>query len=158
MRQLMGVVLGTVMVVCVVLGVSAPAQAQVPVTLQLQEGDVLPGAGGGAVTLVEAPFINGLGEVAVMARLDNGDHLIAVDGSVVWLGSSYAGVGTLDINGTDNRRSFGISNAGDFIYMPGFGLPDSFVRNGALLLVEGDPAPGFPGGIRTSMCGTRDVH
>ncbi len=117
--------------------VTLPATAQTVVegTVVAIAGDVLPGD---TIAGVNPPFTNGLGQVGFTGSTTGGDNFVWFDNSPVWFNSDGVGL-------TGAESTMGIGDGGAFIYSPADNGNDAvYTQNGALL-VDGDPAPGFPG-------------
>lgn len=127
---------------------SAPAAQNLGIVRRasriLVEGDI-PDGETGAVTSLNAPFTNSLGEVGFTGDLDvanANDRFVWADDGIVWhnehgLPAVLAGA----------ESTMGIGNAGQFIYSPTVDGGDAVWSHNGAILVEGDPAPGFPGGV-----------
>lgn len=110
----------------------------------LVQGDIPPGETGAVVSL-NAPFTNSLGEPGFTGDLDVAnvnDRFVWADAGIVWhnedgLPAVLAGA----------ESTMGIGDAGQFIYSPSVDGGDAVWSHNGAVLVEGDPAPGFPGGV-----------
>ncbi len=119
-------------------GASAQA-AVVPGQVVLRTGDAP--TGGPLVTEVFVPYVNDGGQLGTLATLDDGDHLVLVDGVVAWLGTN-AGGPALFIS----EYEMDSTAAGNFVYAPHVDGLDAVWSDAGLLAVAGDPAEGFPMG------------
>ena len=123
---------------CFVGGLIAPlSAATVAATIVVKEGDMVDGA---PVSSLNGPFTNGLGEVGFTGAVDRGttDNFVWSGGGPIWFGSNAAGL-------SGAEASMGIGNSGEFIYSPSVNGDDAVWTQDGELLVDGDPAPGFPG-------------
>jgi cysteine-rich repeat protein len=116
-------------------GASASA-AIVPGQVVLRVGDAP--SGGPLVTEIGDPFVNDGGQMGTVAALDDGDHLVLVGGSVVWLGSDAMGP-LLFVT----EPEMDSTAAGGFVYAPHVDMLDAVWSDAGLLAVAGDPAEGF---------------
>lgn len=124
------------------LAVSTVALGQVQVNLVAIVGQPLNGVGGGGtVTTLNNPSVNGLGQVGFTGAINTGSgttNFVYVNNAIVFRNDSVPG-----LTGTESQM--GLSNAGDFIFSPSIGGNDSVYTSNGKLLQETDPAPGFPG-------------
>lgn len=119
---------------------SAIATAGEPVSpvsgsVVVREGDVIDGS---AVSIINAPFTNGLGQMGTVLGLEDGRRAIWYDTGVVFISDE-----TL----TGGESTMGIGNNGQFIYSPSYNGADSVFGQDGVILADGDPAPGYPGGF-----------
>ncbi len=132
----------------------APDEAGAPVpgivgvfrraTRVLVQGDV-PAGETAAVVSLNSPFTNSLGQVGFtgdLAVADTGDRFVWADDGILWHNSDGSPAVLSGAEGT-----MGIGDAGQFIYSPTDGGDDAVWSHNGAVLVEGDPAPGFPGGV-----------
>jgi hypothetical protein len=117
-----------------------PAQSPIRVHEVVRVGVAAPGTGGVAISTLNSPFTNGLGEVGFTGNLANEDRFVWFDDGVIWLNSD-APKGIV-LTGTE--LTMGISDDGGFIYSPSVDGNDSVWTDAGLLLKRGDPAPNFP--------------
>jgi len=120
---------------------SSPADAQIPATVVVQEGDTPAGAPG-PVTGLRFPFTNGLNQVG-FTGVATSSQFVWVNDAIVWLDTDETNV---TLSGGDTVASYGfmgLDDAGGWVYAPHVDGEDGLWTNGGLLLVRGDPAPGF---------------
>ncbi|MEM8961414.1 MAG: hypothetical protein AAGD38_08055 [Acidobacteriota bacterium] len=120
--------------------VSVLDAATVPGTIVVQEGDIIDGA---PVTIINAPFTNGDGEVGFTGAVDRGgttDNFVWSNDGVIWFNSDALTVALTGAEGT-----MGIGNGDTYIYSPSVDTEDAVWTHNGVLLVDGDPAPDFPG-------------
>lgn len=126
------------LVTSVVVGGAPPAKA-IAVT-----GSPTPGSGGANVTGLNSPFMTLDGRAAFTGAIDNGlggnMNFVWFDGAIVWLNSD-----ALPIVLTTAESTMGIGSAGEWVYSPTQDGLDAVWSNGASLLKDSDPAPGFDG-------------
>lgn len=125
----------------------AAASVAGPVTsvdLIAYEGMIAPNSGGLAISSLNAPFTNGLGQVGFTGNLDNGAGgtvgFVWIDNEVKWMNTD----GLPDVlAGAEGTMGFG--NNGEFIYSPSVNSNDAVWTHEGVLLQDGDAAPGLPG-------------
>lgn len=125
----------------------AAASVAGPVTsvdLIAYEGMVAPGSGGLAISSLNTPFTNGLGQVGFTGQVDNGAGgtvgFVWIDNEVKWLNTD----GLPDVlSGAEG--TMGIGNNGEFIYSPSVNGNDAVWTHEGVLLQDGDAAPGLAG-------------
>jgi MYXO-CTERM domain-containing protein len=133
-------VLGPFIASLCTLAASGPAGAAiVSGRVVLQTGDAP--TGGPLVTDVFDPFVNDSGQVGFVGTLDDGDHFVFVEDTVVWLGSNDV------VLQLDNPEStMGSSGLGTFVYSPEINGVDGLYTDAGILALAGDQAVGFPMG------------
>jgi hypothetical protein len=118
--------------------------AVVPATLIIQDGDTPTGTNG-AITSINAPFTNGLGQVGFTGGADDGaagtDNYVWYNTGITFLDSDEM---AFTLSGAES--TMGIGNTGQFVYSPSVDGDDAVWTQNGLLQVEGTQAPGFPGG------------
>jgi hypothetical protein len=121
-----------------VLSVAVAAQAvpPIPAFVPVQEGDTV---GTGTVTAVNAPFTDGNGKLGLVGVLNDDQRFIWWDTGPVF----FSGDALPDVL-TGGESTMGVSNTGGFVYSPSFNGDDAAYSHDGVLLVDGDPAPGFP--------------
>ncbi|MFK7957355.1 MAG: choice-of-anchor D domain-containing protein [Lysobacterales bacterium] len=117
----------------------------VPATLILQEGD-MPSASAATVTELNAPVVNGNGEVSFLGVLSDDDRFVFTGTGLVHQNSTVTAF-TL----TDGERSIGVDSSGGFIYSPRVDDADAVWSQNGLILVENTQAPGFPTGTNSTF-------
>lgn len=124
------------------LAASTVALGQVQVNLVAMIGQPLPGVGGGGtVTSLNNPSVNGLGQVGFTGAINTGSgttNFVYVNNAIVFRNDSVPGL-------TGAESQMGLSNAGDFNFSPSINGNDAVYTSSGKLLQETDPAPGFPG-------------
>ncbi|TVQ61290.1 MAG: hypothetical protein EA379_06465 [Phycisphaerales bacterium] len=127
---------------------AATAHAVVSIDMIAAVGQTAPGSDGLAISSINAPFINGLGQVGFTGNLDN-----PLGGTIgyVWFndGITWKNTDAVGNTLTGNEATMGISNTGNFIYSPSTDGEDSVWTANGLLLRGTDAAPGFPGEFAT---------
>ncbi len=121
----------------------------VPAILVAEETATLPGGDGLPVSVLNAPFTNGVGDAGFTGAFDDAgtnDHFVAFDGAIAWRNSDSAGSVLTGSEGT-----MGISDAAGFIYSPSVDGGDAVWTQNGLLAVEGTQAPGFADGTTTTF-------
>lgn len=118
-------------------GLSGIALGQVAARVVAKVGDALDGS---AISTLNAPFTNGLGQVGFVAGLADSSRAIWVDNGSVFNSSS-----ALPDVLTGAEGTMGISDTGGFVYSPSYNGFDAVYTHLGLLLAEGDPTPGMPG-------------
>lgn len=118
--------------------VARPARAQGPIRLVVQAGETPPGAPAPVSTL-GPPFINGTGKVGFTGSLEDGDRFVWYGDGIRWRNRSGSG-----LSGAETWM--GTSDGAGFIYSPAVNGRDAVYTHGGALLMEGDRAPGRPGG------------
>ncbi len=128
-----------------VAGLTASATAGGPVSgdIVLMEGDALEGS---TVSIINAPFTNGLGQIGMVVGLDDGRRAIWYDGAAIFT-SDLALPDAL----TGGEGTMGIGNSGEFIYSPSFNGDDSVWGQGGLIAVENTQAPDYTAGFNTTF-------
>jgi MYXO-CTERM domain-containing protein len=112
------------------------ADAQpLPITVVVKDGDTPAGAPG-AVTSLDTPITNGLGQVGFVG-VAAGVTFVWFNTGIVWLNTD-ATTHTLT-NGSFDRM--GVSDTGGFAYAPLADSLDSLWTHTGLMFLEGDPAP-----------------
>ena len=106
--------------------------------LVAREGGPAPGGDGTTISGLNAPFVNGLGEVGFTGTLASGDRFVWLGDGIVWLNSDALPGSVL----TGNESTMGISNLGGFIYSCSDDGEDSVWTQEGLLLRETEPIPG----------------
>jgi hypothetical protein len=120
----------------VMLGGSA-AQAVVPVTLVVKQGDVI---GARTVSVVNAPFTDGNGRVGLVVNFSDATR------GIWWhTGTVFNSSDLLPLSLTGGESTMGVSNTGGFIYSPSVDGNDAVVTHGGVLLKATDPVPPLPG-------------
>ena len=127
----------------ITLGVmAAGAHGGVLGTALASTGQTTPGADGALVTLVNDPFTTTDGRVAFTGGIADGlggtTNFVWFDGQIVWLDTQA--LPTI-LSGAES--TMGIGDAGQWIYSPSEDGFDAVWSDGASLLKEEDPAPGF---------------
>ncbi|MCH9687748.1 MAG: DUF4215 domain-containing protein [Deltaproteobacteria bacterium] len=133
-------------VLATILGPSSAPAAVVPGEIVVEEGAAPTGAAA-AVDSLRAPFVNGVGEVAVVGFVSPGDPdlgFVFVGDQVVWHNFD-------DPDLTGIETSMGVSDAGGFIYSPTVSGDDAVWTHNGLLAVENTQAPGFAAGVTTTF-------
>jgi len=118
---------------------SAADAAVVPGQIILSTGDTP--TGGPPVSFVSDPFVNDGGQAGFLAQLADGDHILMVEGAIVWQGSNSMSP-TLFATETEMDSTA----AGTFVYAPHADGLDALWTDAGVLAVAGDPAEGFPAG------------
>lgn len=122
----------------------ASAGGPLAASVLVAEGDIIDGS---PITILNSPFTNGLGQVGLLAGLDDGRRAILVDGAPIFLSSD-----ALPDALTGGEGSIGIGDAGQFIYSPSFNGDDAVYGEGGLIAVENTPSPtGSPAGFNTTF-------
>ena len=122
---------------------TSTVKAQIAADLLVAQGDAL---GDSTVSSLNAPFVNGLGQVGFNAQLANESSSIVFDGAEVF---NSAGV-TPAFRSIDGPMGFG--NAGQFIFRPIIeddtltGIDAVWNQDGPLI-AEGTQSPGFELGV-----------
>jgi hypothetical protein len=124
---------------------SPAALAQVRASVVLQDGDVPQGVSA-PVSTISPPFINGGGRVGFAGSLTDGERFIWLGDGIRWLNSDEDGV---VLGGAE--AAIGISDDGGFIYSPTVDGDDAVYTHNGVLLVDGDPAPGFSEGVTVTF-------
>lgn len=101
-------------------------------------GGAAPGGDGTTISNLNAPFVNGLGEVGFTGTLASDDRFVWLGDGIVWLNSDALPGSVL----TGNESTMGISNLGGFIYSCNDDGEDSVWTQEGLLLRETEPIPG----------------
>lgn len=122
---------------------ASPTGAVVLVDLVLAEDDP---AGGDFVASLNSPFTNGPGDPGFVAALSNGARAIWSGAGVIFLSTDPGGV-TL----AGGESTMGIGDAGQFVYSPSVDGDDAVWTQAGALLVDGQPAPGFPVGVTNTF-------
>jgi hypothetical protein len=121
------------------LAVSSASGGVIPASILVAEGDLVDGS---PITILNAPFTNGLGQVGLLAGLADDRRAILVDGAPIFLSSD-----ALPDSLTGGEGSMGIGDNGQFIYSPSFNGDDSVYGESGLIARDNDPAltgpPGF---------------
>ena len=124
------------------------AIAQISADLVVIEGDV---SGSSTIVDINAPFVNGLGQVGFNAVLANKSFSVVFDGAEVFNSTSL-------VPTTENvsiRSPMGVGNAGEFVFNPNIGSPLSAVESirnqSGEVLGEGNQAPGFATGFNITF-------
>jgi len=126
------------------LAVSAAAIASGPsIDIVAFGGQIPPGGDGSAITSLNAPFTNSLGQPGFTGVLASGDRFVWVDSGIVWLNADGPLAYSIELTGTE--ATMGISDAGGFIYSPNADGEDSVFTHQGLLKRGTDEAPGLPG-------------
>ena len=126
------------------------ANAGGPVSIEMitAVGQTAPGSDGFSISSINAPFINGLGQVGFTGNLAN-----PLGGLIgyVWFNDGIVWKNTDATNNTltGNEATMGVSNSGNFIYSPSTDGEDSVWTGNGLLLRGTDAAPGYPGEFAT---------
>ena len=110
----------------------------------LVQGDT-PAGEAGAIVSLNAPFTNSLGQVGCTGDLDvanANDRFVWLDEAVIW--HNEDGLPAV-LGGAES--TMGVGDAGQFIYSPSVDGDDAVWSHNGAVLVAGDPAPGFPGGV-----------
>jgi len=122
--------------------------AIVPATVITQDGQT-PAGLNGAITSLNAPFTNGLGQPGFTGGASDGvggtDNFVWFSNGVVFRDSTVVAPVL-----SGGESTMGIGNAGEFIYSPSADGDDSVWTHNGLLLTEG-PAPGFPAGTNNTF-------
>jgi len=106
--------------------------------LVAREGGPAPGGDGTTISSLNAPFVNGLGEVGFTGTLASDDRFVWLGAGIVWLNSDALPGSVL----TGSESTMGISNLGGFIYSCSDDGEDSVWTQHGLLLRETEPIPG----------------
>ena len=124
------------------------AIGQISADLIVIEGDV---SGSSTIAEINAPFVNGLGQVGFNADLADDSFSVWFDGAEVFNSTSL-------VPTTENvsiRSPMGVGNAGEFVFNPNIGSsPDAVesIRNqSGEVLGEGNQAPGFATGVNITF-------
>ncbi len=117
-----------------------PAAAQLAATVVIQEGDTPAGAPG-PVTGLRSPFTNGLNQVG-FTGVATSTQFVWVNDAIVWLDVDETNL-TLGGSSLWSSMTMGFDDSGGWIYAPHVDGEDGLWTNNGLLLVHGDPAPGF---------------
>jgi len=116
------------------------AQSPIRAREVVRVGVAAPGTGGVAISALNGPFTNGLGEVGFTGNLATDDRFVWFDDGAIWLNSDAPKGVAL----TGTEYTMGISDDGGFIYSPAVDGDDSVWTDAGLLLKRGDPTPNFP--------------
>jgi hypothetical protein len=119
------------------------ASTPISASILVAEGDVIDGS---AITNLNSPFTNGLGQVGQLVNLADDRRAVLVDGSPIFLSSD-----ALPDALTGGEGTMGIGNSGEFIYSPSFNGDDSVWGEGGLIAVENTPSPTGPAGFNTTF-------
>ncbi|MDB2687445.1 hypothetical protein N9Y42_09560 [Mariniblastus sp.] len=124
------------------------AMGQISADLIAIEGDV---SGNSTIALINAPFVNGLGQVGFNAILADKSASVVFDGAEVFNTTSL-------VPTTENvsiRSPMGVGNAGQFVFNPNLGSSVSAVESIRIqsgeVLGEGNQAPGFATGFNITF-------
>jgi hypothetical protein len=130
--------------VLVSLSGSPSAHAQlVSADLLLKGGDSV---GSSTVDSLNAPFVNGLGQVGFLTALSDGSRSVVIDGVEVF---NYADALPDVLSGGES--TMGIGDNGEFIISPGFNGEDAVFGQNGFILVENTQAPGFDSGVNSTF-------
>jgi hypothetical protein len=123
-----------------IVALAGAARAQViPATVVAKNGDAIAGAAGPTtVSTLGSPYTDSTGKVGFIVSLADSSRSIWYNTGPVFNSGSVAGL-------SGGETTIGISDTGTFIYSPSFNGDDAVWTGSGLLLVDGDPAPGFPG-------------
>lgn len=112
------------------------------------EGRTLAGSNGLTVRSLNSPFTNGLGQVGFTGTLNDGAGGFF---TFVFFNDQIVFSTPDDTNNTvsGGESTMGVSDSGDFIFSPSVNGGDAVYTSAGPLLVNGDPAPGFPGQTAT---------
>ena len=120
------------------------AMGQISADLIVLEGDV---SGNSTIADINAPFVNGLGQIGFNAILADKSASVVFDGAEVFNSTSL-------VPATENvsiRSPMGVSNAGEFVFNLNIGSSltavESIRNQSGEVLSEGDQAPGFANGF-----------
>lgn len=113
------------------------SQGIVTVELVVQDGDIPTGTTS-PVTSLNYPTTNGAGQVGFTGGV-TGDNFVWFDDAPILFNSS---IPTATVTGAET--TMGIGDANSFLYSPAYGGGDAAYSHNGPVLVEGDPAPGFP--------------
>lgn len=117
------------------------------VSVIARQGQIAPGSGGLAISSINAPFMNGLGQVGFTGNLTGQSGAVGYvwfNDGVTWMNTDAVGH-TL----TGQEATMGIGNDGNFIYSPSTDGNDSVWTRNGLLLQDTDAAPSIPGQFAT---------
>jgi hypothetical protein len=117
-------------------------------TLVLAVGEV-PAGETGAVTSLNSPFTNRLGQVGFAGDLDvadTADRFLWAGDAIVWHNSDAA---PALLSGAEG--SMGIGDAGEFFYSPSVGGNDAVWSHNGAVCVQGGQAPGFAAGVTVTF-------
>lgn len=125
------------------LAVSHAAAGVVPASIVIQEGAVIDGS---PITGLNAPFTNGLGQVGLLAILEDGRRAVLVDGAPLFLSSDAL---PDDLSGGEG--TMGIGDNGEFIYSPSFNGGDSVYGENGVIAEDDAPAFDFTAGFNMTF-------
>ena len=124
------------------------AVGQISADLIVLEGDV---SGNSTIAGINAPFVNGLGQVGFNAILADKSASVWFDGAEVFNTTSL-------VPTTENvsiRSPMGVGNAGEFVFNPNIGsglsAVESIRNQSGEVLGEGNQAPGFATGFNITF-------
>ena len=124
------------------------AVGQISADLIVIEGDV---SGSSAIAGINAPFVNGLGQLGFNAILADKSASVVFDGAEVFNTTSL-------VPTTENasiRSPMGVGNAGEFVFNPNIGsflsAVESIRNQSGEVLGEGNQAPGFATGFNITF-------
>jgi len=121
--------------------IAATASGNAPRTVDVVAfgGQIPPGGDGTAITSLNAPFTNSLGQPGFTGVLASGERFVWVNDQIVWLNQD----GLPDYLLTGTEATMGISDDGGWIYSPSTDGTDSVFTHEGLLYRGTDPAPGI---------------